>query len=214
MTDKLSLYNGALLDCAEREIASLAENCESRRLLDRAWDAGAVDYCLGAGQWSWSTRTISMTPSTIVTPPFGFRLAYDTPTDHVRTIALCTDAYLQQPLLAYIPEQDYFFTDVDPVYMSYVSNDVNYGGDLSRWPADFVQYVHAYLASRIIKKLTQSAEDRKAVFALLKMRLADAKSSDAMEKPTKFLPTGSFVRARLGRSGGRQDRGSRSRLVG
>lgn len=214
MTDKLSLYNGALLDCGERELASLSEACEARRLLDRAWDAKAVDYCLGASQWHWATRTVELVASTTVVPPFGYAKAYDKPTDHIRTIALCVDPYLQGPLLAYATEQDYFFADVEPVFMSYVSNDTSYGGDFSRWPADFIQYVHAYLASKIIRKINQSAEDQKTIFTLLKMRLKDARSSDAMEGPTKFTPMGNFVRARLGRSSSRRDRGSRSSLVG
>ena len=211
---KLSLYNGALLDCGEREIASLSEECESRRLLDRAWDGGAIDFCLGAGQWKWATRTSELVASTDVAPPFGYAKAYLKPEDHIRTVALCTDPYLQSPLLGYTTEQDYFFTDAEPIYMSYVSNDSSYGGDMGRWAADFVQYVHAYLASTIIKKLTESEADRKTALTLAKTRLRDALASDALEGPTKFMPMGSFVRARLGGGRSHTDRGNRNRLVG
>lgn len=212
MATKLSLYNGALLECGERALASLAENRESRRLLDAAWDAGAIDFVLGQGQWTFATRSVEMVATAGVTPGFGYSKAYEKPADHIRTTALCSDEYFSVPLLAYSTEQNYFFADVEPIYLSYVSNDAAYGGDFSLWPAEFVEYVHAYLASKIIKKLNQSNDDFKTLFTLVKKRLLDAKSGSAMEKPTTFPPTGSWVRARLG--GGNRDRGSRSQLIG
>lgn len=214
MTTKLSLYNGALLECGERPLADLSEVGQPRRLLDQAWDADFVDYVLGQGQWKFATRTAELVASTTVQPPFGYAKAYDIPVDLVRTVGLCSDEFMTEPLLAYATEQDYIFSDVEPIYLSYVSNDTDYGGDLSRWPPDFVQYVHACLASRIIKPLNQSESDRKTLYSLVKMRLTDARSSDAMEGPTKFLPTGTFVRARMGRGGSRIDRGRRNRLIG
>lgn len=214
MTTKLSLYNGALLECGERPLASLTEEGQSRRLLDAAWDADLVDYVLGQGQWKFATRTVELVASTDVEPPFGYSRAYDIPEDHLRTTAVCSDEYMNEPLLGYTTEGDYIFSDVEPIYISYVSNGATYGGDYSRWPADFVEYVHAYLASKIIKKLNQSESDRKTLYSLIKMRLTDARSSDAMEGPTKFLPIGTFVRARMGRGGSHTDRGRRNRLIG
>lgn len=211
---KLSLYNGALLECGERPLASLAENVESRRLLDTAWDSGAVDFCLGQGQWKFATRTIEMASEPSVTTPFGYSKAYLIPDDHICTTGLCSDEFGNSPITQYSTEQGYIFSDIEPIYLSYVSNDAAYGGDFSLWPADFVEYVHAYLASKIIKKLNQSESDRNTIYQLLKMRLRDAKSSDAMEGPTKFLPRGRFVSARLGSGRGRLDRGSRNKLIG
>lgn len=215
MTSKLSLYNGALLECGERELASLSENREPRRLLDRAWDAGAVNFCLGQGQWRFATRTVQLAASTTIEPTFGYRKAYPIPDDHIRTTALCSDEYMNVPLLSYTTEQNYFFTDVEPIYLGYVSNAASYGGDLSLWPEDFVEYVHAYLASKIIKKLNQSGSDFETLFKLTKQRLTDARSSSAMEGPTTFPPVGSFVAARIGRFGrARRDRGNRGSFIG
>ena len=156
---KLSLYNGALLECGERAIASLTEDREPRRLLDRAWDAGVVNFCLGQGQWRFATRTVQLAASTTIEPTFGYRKAYEIPDDHIRTTSLCSDEYMNTPLLRYTTEQNYFFTDVEPIFLGYVSNGAGYGGDFSLWPEDFIEYVHAYLASKIIKKLYQSGTD-------------------------------------------------------
>jgi hypothetical protein len=209
---KLSLYNGALLECGERAIASLTEDREPRRLLDRAWDAGVVNFCLGQGQWRFATRTVQLAASTTIEPTFGYRKAYEIPDDHIRTTSLCSEEYMNTPLLRYTTEQNYFFTDVEPIFLGYVSNGAGYGGDFSLWPEDFIEYVHAYLASKIIKKLNQSGTDFEMLFKLTKQRLADARSSSAMEGPTTFPPTGSFVSARRGR--GIRDRGNRGSLLG
>lgn len=213
---KLTLYNGALLECGERPLASLAENIEARRLLDRAWESsnGAVNYCLGQGQWKFATRSIELASSVSVTPAFGYQKAFAIPDDYLRAVAVCSDPYMNVPLLQYKQEQSYFFADIDPIYLAYISNDASYGADYSLWPEEFVRYVELYLASKIVKKLTQSNEEEKKLFALAKKALVDAKSSSAMEGPTTFPPPGTWTSARVGRTAGRRDRGSRSSLLG
>ncbi len=216
MTTKLSLFNGALLECKERELASLSEDIAARRLLDRAWAAsgGAVDFCLGQGEWRFATRTVEIASSVSVVPDFGYQYAFDKPTDHVRTIRLCSDEYQKVPLLAYQQEQAYFFADIDPIYLSYVSNDASYGGDYSLWSPEFVRYVELYLASKIAPKLMQSEKERETLFILAKKALLEAKSSNAKEGPTVFPPPGAWISARLGRASGRRDRGNRGSLTG
>jgi hypothetical protein len=212
MTSKIVVFNGALRMCGERKLASLTENREPRRLLDDEWADGAVDYCLGAGQWKFAKRTVEIASSVGNTPAFGYANAFEIPTDLIRTTALCSDERLDTPLLAYSTEQNFWFADVDPIYVSYVSNGASYGGDLSTWPPEFVLFVEAYLAGKIVTRLTQDKEQRKMTLSLEKKYLSEARSSDAMEGPTAFPPQGSWVSARLGRSG--RSRGSRSQLIG
>jgi len=212
MTTRLNLYNGALLECGERELASLTEAREPRRLLDRVWDTGFVDYCLGQGQWTFAKRSRQLAPSTSITPAYGPQHAYEIPTDHVRTTGLWLDEYCTTPLLDYKVEASHWFTDVEPIYVTYVSNDALYGGDLGSWPAEFVRAAETYLAGRIIKRLTQSKDDELNLLKKAKMLFLEAASSDAMESPTTFPPRGSWVAART--SGGIASRGKRNSLIG
>lgn len=212
MTTKLLIFQGALRMCGERKLASLTENRQPRHLLDDEWADGAVDYCLGAGQWKFAKRTVEIASSVGVVPPFGPTKAFEKPSDHIRTTALCSDPYLKVPLLSYTQEQAYWFADVDPIYVSYVSNDASYGGDLSLWPQEFVLFVQAYLAGKIVLTLTQDKEQRKQTLGLERKYLLEAKSSDAMEGATVFPPPGAWVSARAGRSG--RDRGNRGSLIG
>jgi hypothetical protein len=215
MATRLSLYNGALLECGERDLASLSENREPRRLLDRVWDNGLVDYVLGKGQWKFGLRAVQLAPETSIEPDFGYQLAYAKPTDHIRTTGLYSDEYANSPLLRYTFEQGYVFTDTEPLFWHYVSNDDAYGGNLAEWPVDFSRAVEVYMASRIVKKLTQSDEKEANLIKLSSTLFRDAASSDAMEGPTKFLPPGTWVSARVqGSRGTRGDRGLRGRLIG
>lgn len=214
MTTKLSLYNGALLECGERNLASLVEAREPRRLLDAVWDAGAVDFCLAQGSWTFAARSTLLESSPSLTPSFGFQNAFEIPADYLSAIAICTDPYFQTPCLQYTVEGGYWFADTDPLYVRYVSNDASYGGDYSLWSPEFVLYVQTYLASRIIERLSQNEAKWGNLYKLASKRLTSAKSKDSMEGPTRFLPPGSWTSARRGGGVSRRDRGNHTGLIG
>lgn len=209
---QLTLYNGALGHIGERPLASLSENREPRRNLDAVWDTGAVDTCLEQGQWRFAKRTVKLAPETTIEPVFGYQFAYAHPADFIRLVGISADERMSIPMTQYSVEAGYWFTDASPLYVSYVSNDASYGDNFDLWSKAFERYVEAYLATRIVKRGTHSDEDLETLHELAKKLLNDAKSLDAIQSPTVFPPTGSFVRARSG--GTRGDRGSRDQLVG
>jgi hypothetical protein len=212
MTSQLTLYNNALLLIGERSLASLSEAREVRRRLDAVWARPAIDDCLQRGQWNFAMRSVEINHSPSVTPSFGYMYAFDRPTDIIRTAELCGDEYFKVPLLAYQTEGAYYYSDTDPIYVRYVSNDSSYGADLSLWPQNFCRFFEAYLAESIVESVTQDASQWQKIRAILKDSLTQAKSTDSMEGPTEFPPTGSWVRARQGK--GRGDRGRRNQLIG
>lgn len=199
---KLGLYNGALRLCKERKLASLTENREPRRLLDDAYGDGstngAVRHCLQLGQWTHAIKTIQLDFSPSVNPDFGYQYGFDQPSDLVRVTAVCQDEYLNIPLTRYADERGYWYSDLETIYVSYVSNDSSYGADLTLWPESFVKLVEAYLANEIAGSLTGS--DPVKVEKALTRALKSARSLDAMNRPTAFMPTGSWASARQGRS--------------
>lgn len=214
MTDRLSLYNQALVLIGQRKIASLAENRESRRALDSVWDGGAVNFILEQGLWNCAMRSVKIEADPDVTPSFGLLKAFSRPSDYIRTAALCTDEYFKSPLLQYTDEGGYWYADYEPIYVRYVSNDTAYGGDLSLWPESLAKYAAAYLASEVCQALT--ADDAKAELLREKTvprRLTSAQSKDAMNEATAFLPPGSWTTARHGNTM-RRDRGNRGSLYG
>lgn len=208
-TTQLSLYNGALALIKERSLVTLTDNNESRRQLDRAWD-GAIDACLEQGLWNFSIRTAKFTKEGAFTATFGYKNQFAKPADFIRIVAVCNDEYFNAPLTQYTDEAGYWYSDLDDIYVSYVSNAATYGSQLSRWPQSFVGVVEAYLAMKIAPRVAGTDDD--SYMKKFRLALVDARSKDAMNEPTKFMPQGSWSAARSG--GVRRDRGSRGQLIG
>ena len=208
---QLGLYNEALRILGERRLASLTENREPRRVLDDIWNDGARDYCLEQGMWNFAMRAVQIDKST-TEPAFGYANAFDKPSDHIRTAGVAEDEFFNVPLTRVLEEVGFWFADIDPIYVRYISNDSNYGFDMNRWPATFGKYVAAYLASEAALTLTQSMDKKRMAMALAAERLTDARSKDAMADATAFMPQGNWTASR--NRGSRRDRGSRNQLIG
>ena len=201
MTDRLSLYNQALLLCGEGGLASLTENREPRRLLDTAWDGGAVRFCLAKGMWIWATRTVQLDYDPSIEPDFGYKYAFDKPDDYIRTAGVGIDQYLDSPLTRYSDEVGYIWCDLQTIYMQYISDDTGYGFNYAGWSDSFTNYVVAYLASLIVYRLTQSENKIVMVKKELKESYKDAITENGMNMPPRFIPQGRWASARKGRMG-------------
>lgn len=211
---QLGIYNGALRACGERKLASLTENREPRRLCDDVWADGFIDYCLSQGMWKFAIRTIKLDYSPDTSPTFGHRYAFNVPADFLRTVGLASDEYFTNPLLNYNEEQQFWFADLQTIYIRYVSNDPSYGGNLASWTPLFTEWAQEHMAEEIAPKLTSAMNRVDALKKSARRLLIDARSKDAMEDPTSFAPKGSWVRARSGGRGGRFDRGNTGSLLG
>lgn len=228
-TNRLSVYNSALMLCGERSLGSLSEDREPRRLLDQVWSGTAggggngVDWCLEQGQWWFAMRTVMIDKDPDFTRQFGYVNSFDKPTDWIATSALCSDEYFRMPLINYADERDAWYADITPIYVKYISNDAAYGNDLSRWPATFQDFVATYLASRIISKMAGDRTAQQGVImgppgqpekGLLMINMHRARSNAAMTQPTQMIAQGRWTRARQGTRGGRNDRGNPGSLIG
>ena len=210
-TTRLKIYNGALLNCEERPLAALTDDVEGRYALDEIWNDGGVRYCLEQAQWKFAMRSAKMTYDPAIAPDWGYRHGVAKPTDWVATSAVCQDEYYRVPLLQYADEIQYWFFDLEDIYVKWVSDAANYGSDLSKWPASFTEYVKGHFAEKVIARLSGGNEDRIARV----VKLADkakflAKSKDAMAGPTTFPAQGAWLRSRFGRNNGSRDGGNRS----
>jgi hypothetical protein len=208
MTTRLNLYNDALILAGERALGSLSEDVESRRLLDQVWNSNGVNKCLEEGQWHFAMRTVMVDYDPAISPGFGYRMAFTKPDDWVLTSALCSDEFFREPLLEYWDEAGYWYADLETIYVRYVSNDVDYGLDLNKWPDSFEEFVAAHFASRITLKLSGDESRWKAAIAFREQVKKTAKNKAAMAEPSLFPAQGSWTRARL--RGKRGDRGNTS----
>lgn len=197
MTDRLKLYNDALLMCGERSLAALTEEREPRRLLDQVWNSDGVKKCLESGQWHFAMRGTRIDYDPDIEPDFGYRRAFSKPTDWILTAGVCSDEFFRVPLVQYFDEAGYWYSELDIIYVRYVSNDDAYGMDLNQWPESFEEFVAAHFASRIVLKLTNGESKFKTILALREKLKKEAKARAAMAEPTSFAAQGSWSRARL-----------------
>lgn len=211
---QLDIYNGALLLCGERFLASLSEQREPRRLLDRVWASNGVKTCLEKGQWNFAMRTIQIDYDPSIEPSFGYNRAFQKPDDWVLTSGLCEDEFFRVPLTRYWDEAGFWYSDLDTLYVRYVSDDVDYGLNINKWPDSFREYVEEFFASKIILRLSNSQEEEDKSDKRLKKKLLAAKSRAAMAEPTGFTARGAWGLARNRFPNRRDGGGTSGNLIG
>jgi hypothetical protein len=119
MTTKLFIYNETLGHLGERQLASLSEPREPRRVLDSYW-SDVVAFCLSQGLWKFAKRTVQIDNDTAVTPQFGFNYCFAIPSDWVRTIVVSTSPNMDPPLLQFSGEAGFWYANLTPIFVSYV----------------------------------------------------------------------------------------------
>ena len=200
---RLSIYNDALLLAGERAIASLTDETEGRRLLDQVWNNNGVDACLEEAQWNFAMRTIQIDYDPGITPSYGYNRAFDKPSDWILTSGVCADGFFRVPITRYVDEAGYWFSDLDTIYVRYVSNDANYGGNLGLWPRSFTEFVAAHFASKIVLKLSNDLQKQMQFVnpanpehGIRGRALLHAKSRCAMAGPTLIPAEGRWAVSR------------------
>jgi hypothetical protein len=213
MATQIGLYNSALRFIGETKLLALSDDREARYALDDIWSDGLVDYVLEEGYWYFAMRASQFNSDPTLIPPYGLAKGFEQPDDWVRTAAICADPYYRVPLTVFADEAGFWFADIDPLYVRYVSNDANYGGNLGAWPQSFTEFVAAHMAWKLAPRLTSSMGKVEEMAKTRQGLLNEARSRAAMNESAKFLPMGNWTRSRLGRGNG-LDRGNPNALIG
>ena len=186
MTNRLSLYNGALTVVGERHLASLTENTATRHRLDQVWNNELIKRVLEHGQWNFASRAVKLTASTTNIPSFGYQYAFAKADDFCKTMRIGHDEYFNQPITRYTDEAKWIYCDPQEIYFQYVSKDVEFGSDLSIWPESFTEYVEHYIAMKAAPRLVGLAISSDEIETKAEAALVKAKSNDAMESPGRI----------------------------
>lgn len=214
MATKLQLYNRALRYLGEEKLSSVSEAVEPRYRLDDAYDEGFIDLVLQAGLWNFAMRTREVSYNSGVSPTFGYRFAFDKPSDFIRLGRISANEYFSDPLTQYQDDKDYWMCSLQTIYVRYVSNDASYGGDIANWPANFFKFAAYALANEVVEAFTHNDKLVAKVENNMQQALLEAQNVDAMNQPPGFPPMGSWVRSRGGGRSGRRDLGNRGSLIG
>lgn len=194
-TSTLKLYNGALKILGEPRLSSTSEEREPRRALDDVYD-DALALCLEEGQWWFARREAEISPDGTA-PSFGFQYRFAKPADWVRTMAVSADEFFTCALEDASDQPTWWYANVNPLYVAYVSNNTSYGMLLTNWPPTFTRFVEYELAERICLQVTQSDAKYQEVMKMKIRAKRDALNKDAMGDFPKRIPSGSIVRSRM-----------------
>ena len=205
MTTRLSLYNGALSILKARRLTTVNDDQPERYALDDEYDK-SIQAMLEEGDWNFASRAVIMTAESDVEPDFGPTYAFEKPEDWCRLVSIADNEDQYPQLETYKEEGLYLLAYVDTIYVTYVSNDDEFGLNIARWPQTFVRAVEYDLAQRIAGHITSmSASELKALRMEARDALVNAKTKDARAQANQMPPPGRLVQARLGR-GWRGDR--------
>ncbi len=195
MATKLGIYNKALATyIGTRRLATLTDDDPARYALDAVYDE-AVAYVLERGSWMFALRTVQLTKE-VTAPTFHRQHAYTKPSDFVRIARIASDARFSQELLGYRDERGTIYSDIDPIFLQYVSNGALYGMDLTKWPPTFVEAVASWLAYQSTLEVSKDRGDRADLLKLSSAALDTARRLDAVDEPVKGKPAGRFTRSR------------------
>jgi hypothetical protein len=196
---KLTVYNRALLALKSRRLTGLTENRSERRDLDAVYSE-TLDWMLERALWNFSLATEEWTPSAEAESQFGYQYAYDKPDYYSRLVRISANERFVPTLSDFSEEGDFFFSDVSPMWVQYVSTDPERGRDAGKWPPAFAEAFALELAWRAGPHIcSMSAQDMDGLKKNKKEALYQAKTSDAVNQPMATLPPGRLVQARTGR---------------
>lgn len=195
MSDKLSLYNSALRLIGDIKLSSLSDNTEAQYVIDDIF-LDCCYYCLEAGYWNFAMRASELDDDPSVEPQFNYQFAFRRPDDWLRTAAVFGDSYERNSVQDYAFEQGYWYAQITPLYVRYVSKDDAYGMNLGKWTQHFQKFIEAHIASEICTRLSQSTSKQEELYKLEEKRKRDAMNKNAMENPVRYPELGQWAKSR------------------
>lgn len=192
---RLTIYNSALRIIGSRNLTTVSEGREPRRVLDTIWDDDMLNTLLEMGEWLFASRLVQIQSDPDITPLFGYSYVMSLPSDYVRICGVYTDEMMKTPMLDYKIVGTRILTSFDKVYLHYVSNGDSWGGDFTLWPSSFKKLVEAYIALEAAPRL-KSQTDEETLKKRYSSALINAQSKDCMKQPTRFPPLGKWQTAR------------------
>lgn len=199
MVTKLELYNKALTHLGPTRLLADNENRPDRHELDAVYQ-GTLKAMLERGLWYFALRSSMLLPDNDVEPRFGRQCAYRLPEDYVRLRAICVDERQEIEDRSFRRERDVIYSDQSRLFMSYVSDDVNYGRNLGAFTELFAEAMAAELAYQSGLPITKDRGTKNDLLIIKKQALFDAKRLEAVDERVKFRPVGSWATSRIPRS--------------
>lgn len=195
------IYNDALLILGLDSITTNDDDSDRRSMLDDAFNAKVVESVLEDTTWTFGLTSTKSQYDPSIEPEFGYTRVHAYPTDMHVLDGVYSDEYMRSPVKNYVDEGDYFFCDVDDIYVQYVSTD--FLVNPSNWPTHFKRLIAARLAKDVVFRAYKDAgagDKRIAVDRAEKEysdRRREAMNVDALSAPPRRIASGNWTAARF-----------------
>ena len=184
------LYNKALQVLRLPQLTSNTDESQRKVALDYAMDNKAVETVFELISWGFLYKRVKLAASVTEIPTFGFQFAFDVPADFIRIDNISANEYFRDPL-PYTREGDFFYADVDELYLRYLSDDQ------VTTPATWPVYVHNLVAAELARNCAGLPDaDRDNADRIYEEYKNEAYSTDAQRNPPQVIGSGSWTRAR------------------
>lgn len=213
MVTKLQLYNFALGHLGPVRLSTLAENRSDRKELDAVYD-GVMQGMLERGLWYFALRTVHLDPDTDVETLFGLPYAYSLPSDFVRIRLISPDERQETEDRTYRREGQYIYSDYAELYLSYVSNGVNFGQNIGGFTQLYAEAFGAELAYQSGLPITKDSAKKNDLLVIKERMLIKAKRTEAVDERVKMKPLSSWVMTRFNDKNRSQRRSPSSTGIG
>lgn len=177
MTTDVSIANVALLAAQKQTIVALTGNVNVDTLF-----IPTRERLLRGHDWNFARKRVQLAQLAAV-PVSGFDLAYQIPSDWIRTIVV-SDSDLARRGVPYRQEQDQILSDAQQIFLTYEFKVT----DPADFPPDFAYYFSMALSVLLASTSTVREEQRK------ERLIAEnkAKSADSIEDDIDALPPGDW----------------------
>ena len=211
MASQLSIYNAALRHLGQRKLSATTDDVEARYVLDDEYTTSLV-YCLRQGCWNYALEENSISAAASAGASVKYGVKFTKPADWVRTRDISAYAKFEPPLTDFVDMAGYWHaTGISLLYVRFVSSTP--GIVVANFPTDYAEYVSAYLAWLVFKKITGEGHDARAFFSdtVLEPLYRSALINDALDgKPTlskakalaEIGATGSLIKGQSSGGGG------------
>jgi len=186
MATQLGLYNAALRHLGQRKLSATTDDVEARYVLDDEYSTALV-YCLRQGCWNFALEENSIASASAAGSSVTYGNRFAKPADWVRTRDVSSSSTFDPPLTDFVDMAGYWYasSSIATLYVRFVSSTP--GILVANFPSDYAEYVSAYLAWLVYRKVTGGNVEERAIFAetVLDPALRMALANDALDgKPT------------------------------
>jgi hypothetical protein len=186
VASQLSLYNAALRHLGQRKLSATTDDVEARYVLDDEYSTALV-YCLRQGTWNFALEENSIASASATGSSVTYGNRFAKPADWVRTRDISSSSTFDPPLTDFVDMAGYWYasSSIATLYVRFVSSTP--GILVANFPSDYAEYVSAYLAWLVYRKVTGGNVEERAIFAetVLDPALRMALANDALDgKPT------------------------------